>query len=93
MLEEVKNNLRIYDNEDDVEISGLIEAAESYIVGCVGETFKNYEQALPIFKTLVKKVVADLYENRGMNVDGNIKRDGIVTTMLEKLASYGDEYV
>lgn len=93
ILTEVKNYLRIYDECDDEMLCGLIYAADTYITSCVGENFIAFEKAIPLYKLLLKKIVADLYENRSMNIDNSIKRDNITTTILEKLASYGDENV
>lgn len=86
-LEDVKNYLRIDDTEEDLFLQSLMEVAEIYIDSCVGEEYKTNDKAIKLAELLQKKIIADLYENRGTTVD-NIKKDVIVTTILNTLALY-----
>lgn len=86
-LEDVKNYLRIDDTEEDLFLQSLMEVAEIYIDSCVGEEYKTNDKAKKLAELLQKKIIADLYENRGTTAD-NIKKDTIVTTILNTLALY-----
>lgn len=86
-LEDVKNYLRIDDTEEDLFLQSLMEVAEIYVDSCVGEYYKTNDKAKKLAELLQKKIIADLYENRGTTVD-NIKKDVIVTTILNTLALY-----
>lgn len=86
-LEDIKNYLRIDDTEEDLFLQSLMEVAEIYIDSCVGEEYKTNDKAIKLAELLQKKIIADLYENRGTTVD-NIKKDVIVTTILNTLALY-----
>lgn len=86
-LEDIKDYLRIDDTEEDLFLQSLMEVAEIYIDSCVGEDYKINDKAKKLAELLQKKIIADLYENRGTTVD-NIKKDVIVTTILNTLALY-----
>lgn len=86
-LEDIKNYLRIDDTEEDLFLQSLMEVAEIYIDSCVGEEYKTNDKAIKLAELLEKKIIADLYENRGTTAD-NIKKDTIVTTILNTLALY-----
>lgn len=89
-LEEVKNYLRIDYEEDDVLLSDLIEISGEYIYSCVGETYKTDEKAKRLANLLQKKLIADMFENRGTEIPNSTKRDRIVTSILDKLSLIGD---
>lgn len=86
-LEDIKDYLRIDGTEEDLFLQSLMEVAEIYIDSCVGEDYKKNDKATKLAELLQKKIIADLYENRGTTVD-NIKKDVIVTTILNTLALY-----
>lgn len=97
-LEEAKDYLRVSYDEDDGYITGLIETAEAYIDGCVGTAYKaeeNYEskeeyaKGCRIATLLQKKIISDMYDQRGTTVSTNTKQDTITRTILEKLANVG----
>lgn len=88
-LEEVKSYLRIDYEEDDILLSSLIEISEEYIDSCVGTTYKTDEKAIKLANLLQKKLIADMFENRGTEISNSTK-DTIVTTILDKLSNYSE---
>ena len=90
-LEEIKNYLRIDYEEDDIFLSSLIEVSEEYIDSCVGTTYKADEKALKLANLLQRKLIADMFENRGTEIANSSKRDIMVDTIFEVLALAGDE--
>ena len=91
MLEEVKSYLRIEYEEDDILLSSLIEASEAYIDSCVGTAYKNHAKAIELSNLLQKKLIADMFENRGTEISNSTKKDNIVTTILDKLSNYSED--
>ncbi|MGG7058450.1 head-tail connector protein [Clostridium tertium] len=89
-LEEVKNYLRIDYEEDDDLLNILIEVSEEYIDSCVGIEYKSDEKALKLATLLQKKLIADMFENRGTEIASSTKRDIIVTSILDKLSLIGE---
>lgn len=88
-LEEVKSYLRIDYEEDDILLSSLIEISEEYIDSCVGTAYKTHEKAIKLANLLQKKLIADMFENRGTEISNSTK-DTIVTTILDKLSNYSE---
>lgn len=89
-LEEVKKYLRIdYEDDDDILLE-LITISDNYIESCVGNAYKVDEKAINLAKLLQKKLISDMYENRGREISNNSKRDTIVTTILDKLSNYSE---
>lgn len=91
-LNEVKNYIRVDCSEDDREISNLIEQAQIYIDSCVGEGYKKNPAKVKLANLLIKKIVSDLYENRGMILEKKGGYDKISNTILDSLANCGDLY-
>lgn len=89
-LEEVKNYLRIDYEDDDILLNNLIEVSEEYIDSCVGIAYKSDEKAIKLANLLQKKLVRDMFENRGTEISNSSKRDTIVSTILEKLSNYSE---
>ncbi len=89
-LEYVKDYLRIDSEDEDNFIKQLMEVSIIYIDTCVGEAYKGYEKGIKLAELLQLKLINDMYESRGSNHEGanNIKRDIIVTSMLESLSMY-----
>ncbi|EDT74778.1 head-tail connector protein [Clostridium butyricum] len=89
-LEYVKDYLRVDSEDEDELITEFISISEIYIDNCVGENYKAYEKGLKLASLLQLKLINDMYESRGSNHEGanNIKRDIIVTSMLESLSMY-----
>lgn len=89
-LEEVKSYLRIDYEEDDILLRSLIEISEEYIDSCVGTAYKTDEKAIKLANLLKKKLIADMFENRGTEISNSTRKDTIVTTILDKLSNYSE---
>lgn len=65
---DVKNFIRVDGDDDDMSISALMEAADSYMAGAVdnyAETYSNASKSWQAKADLAKKMlIADWYENR-----------------------------
>lgn len=85
-LEDAKKYIRIDFDEDDSLIEELIDTAQIFIDGMVGEEYKKDEKLVRIADLLVKKLVNDMYENRYYTVSSNAKKDIVINSMLDKLA-------
>lgn len=90
-LEEIKSYLRIDYEDDDEILVNLIEVSEEYIDSCVGTAYKSNEKAIKLANLLQKKLITDMFENRGTEISNSSKRDTIVSTILEKLSNYSEE--
>ena len=89
-LEEIKNYLRIDYEEDDDLLEDLIEVSEAYIDSCVGTSYKTDWKAMKLANLLQKKLIADMFENRGTEISNSAKKDNIVTSILDKLSLIGE---
>lgn len=69
-IDAVKEYLRVDIDEDDNAIKQMMAAAESYIVGAVGNYDSNNEKANLLFLAIVQ----DLYENRMLMVTEQQKK-------------------
>ncbi|MBY6915480.1 head-tail connector protein [Clostridium botulinum] len=89
-LEYIKNYLRVDSEDEDELIKNLMEVSQIYIDSCVGEAYKGHEKGIKLSELLQIKLINDMYESRGSNHEGanNIKRDIIVTSILESLSMY-----
>lgn len=89
-LEYVKDYLRVDTEDEDDFIKQLMEVSQIYIDSCVGEAYKSHEKGVKVAELLQMKLINDMYESRGSNYEGanNIKRDIIVTSMLDSLSMY-----
>lgn len=86
-LEEVKNYLNVYDDTEDDYINELIEGSQIYIDSMVGTDYKNDENLVKLSQILQRKIISDMYDNRGTEVANNTKRDVMVTSILDKLSN------
>ena len=86
-LEEVKNYLNVYDDTEDDYINELIEGSQIYIDSMVGTNYKGNEDLVKLSQILQRKIISDMYDNRGTEVDNNTKRDVMVTSILDKLSN------
>lgn len=86
-LEEVKSYLNIYDDSEDEYISGLIEGSQIYIDSMVGINYKNDKNLVKLSQILQRKIISDMYDNRGTEVANNTKRDIMVISILDKLSN------
>lgn len=89
-LEDVKTYLRIDYEEDDNFLDSLIEVSEEYIDSCVGTAYKSDEKAIKLANLLQKKLISNMFENRGTEISNSTKKDNIVTTILDKLSNYSE---
>lgn len=89
-IEYVKEYLRIDDEYENGFIANLIETADIYINSMVGEEYKADNKLVRLAEILQLKLISDMYENRSVDIPGNTKQDRIVTSILDKLALYGD---
>ena len=88
ILEDVKNYLRIDSEDDDTYLGELLEVSLIYIYSMVVEDYKTDEKAVKRAILLQKKLISDMYENRGTEIPNNTKKDIIVTSILDKLSLY-----
>lgn len=92
-LEEMKTYLNI-DLEDtyyDAMLTEYITASLIYIIKNAGEGWMADEGCIYLAKTLQKKLITDMFENKGTETSNSTKRDIMVNTILDILASFGGE--
>ena len=87
-LPQVKGYLKIEFDEDDIFINQLIETSETYIDSMVGEAYKTDTKAVKLADLLQLKLISDMYEQRGTEVQNNTKQDRIAASILDKLSNY-----
>jgi len=87
-LDEAKAYLRVDYIEDNIYIEGLIEVSQTYIDSMVGEAYKQDTKAVKLSDLLQKKLINDMFENKGTEVANNTKQDKIVSSILDKLSNY-----
>lgn len=80
--------LRVYDDSEYKEIKNFMTIAENYIDSMVGKGYKNDPVGVNLADILIKKLVDDMYNNRGTAIEG--KRDILVTSILDRLSIYED---
>lgn len=88
-LSDIKTYLNIDESDtyyDDL-LSSLLEVANIYVEKCVGIGYKSSEKGIKLANILIRKLVVDMFENRGSTVTNNIKQDRIVTSILEVLSN------
>lgn len=81
-LEETKQYLRIDDNESDVLLNSLINAAEEYLKNATGQEFDNTNNLARLFCWVL---VADWYENREYTGKTSDKTRPIIESMMAQL--------
>ncbi|AJA49533.1 phage protein [Clostridium pasteurianum DSM 525 = ATCC 6013] len=94
-LDEVKNYLRVDADfiEDDAYIQTLIDNSQTYIDSCVGTGYQTNANLVKLATTAQYKLINDLYNNRSQYIDGSFKRDIIIDTIFDMLASASDEVI
>jgi uncharacterized phage protein (predicted DNA packaging) len=77
-------------NDEDVckYITELIETSQIYIESCVGTAYQTDDKAVKLSLLLQKKLIADMYEQRGTEIPANTKQDKITQSILDKLSNY-----
>lgn len=87
-LDDIKQYLHIDYEDEDLYLTELIEISQIYIDSMVGEDYKTDVKAVKLAELLQKKLISDMYENRGTEIASNTKKDIIVTSILDKLSNY-----
>ncbi len=87
-LADVQNYLRVDQGEDDGYITELIQTSQIYIESCVGIGYQVDEKGVKLAQLLQKKIIADMYEQRGTEIPSNTKQDKITQSILDKLSNY-----
>ncbi|MDF2844806.1 MAG: putative phage protein [Herbinix sp.] len=85
---EAKEYLRVDGDYDDTYITEIIEISQIYIESCVGTAYQIDEKAVKLAKLLQKKLLADMYDQRGTEIPTNTKQDKITQSILDKLSNY-----
>jgi uncharacterized phage protein (predicted DNA packaging) len=87
-LSDVKDYLKIDYEDEDNYLTELLDVSLIYIDSMVGEAYKIDEKAVKLAEILQKKIITDMYENRGTEVAIKTKQNKIVTSILDKLSNY-----
>jgi uncharacterized phage protein (predicted DNA packaging) len=87
-LEEAKLYIRLDDEYYDSYVIDLIETSQIYIDSMVGTAYKTYPDAVKLATLLQKKLISDMYDNRGTEIPSNIQQDKITNSILDKLSNY-----
>ncbi len=87
-LEEIKNYLHVDYADEDNYLNELLDVSLIYIDSMVGEAYKQDEKAVKLASLLQKKLISDMYENRGTEITNSSKRNIIVSSILDKLSLY-----
>jgi uncharacterized phage protein (predicted DNA packaging) len=83
--------LKIDDDYDDDYLQELIDVSQIYIDSMVGEVYKTDEKAVKLAELLQKKLISDMYDQRGTEITSNTAQSRIVTSILDKLSNYIDD--
>ncbi|GKX65642.1 head-tail connector protein [Inconstantimicrobium mannanitabidum] len=92
-LNDVKEYLKIDYTEEDNYLTNLIEVSQIYIDSMVGEAYKIDTKATKLAGLLQMKLISDMYDNRGTEIEAKTKKDMIVTSILDKLSNYTEVIV
>lgn len=87
-LSDVKDYLKIDYEDEDNYLTELLDVSLIYIDSMDGEAYKIDEKAVKLAEILQKKIITDMYENRGTEVAIKSKQNKIVTSILDKLSNY-----
>ncbi len=91
-LDEIKTYLNI-DLEDtyyDEMLTEYITASLLYIIKMSGSAWVTDGNCIKLAKILQKKLIADMFENRGTEISNSTKRDIMVTSILDSLSLAGE---
>ena len=92
-LEEIKTYLNV-DSEDtyyDTILTEYITASLIYIIKMSGSAWVTDGNCIKLAKILQKKLITDMFENKGTEISNSTKRDIMVNTILEILASFSED--
>jgi uncharacterized phage protein (predicted DNA packaging) len=82
----------IKEDSDDPKICNyiteLIETSQIYIDSCVGTAYQIDDKAVKLAILLQKKLIADMYDQRGTEIPNSTKQDKITQSILDKLSNY-----
>ena len=87
-LDEIKQYLKVDFEDDDSLIESFIQQAQIYIDSCCGINYKLHTDKVNLANLLIKKMVSDQYDNRGLYLDS--KKNGydrMSSTILELLSN------
>ena len=91
-LESLKNYLHVDYSDDDKYLEELIETSQAFIDVCCGESYKTNEKLVKMADILQKRLIKDMYDNRGYTITENAKEDVITSTILSNLSYGGNSY-
>lgn len=88
-LDEMKSYLKVDYNDDDNDITLMMDVAREYIVDAIGECNEEIARV----KLLMRVIVAELYEKRSMTFDMNSTNEKVqyvIRSIINQL-SFGDD--
>ena len=88
-LAEMKSYLKVDYNDDDNEITLMMNVAREYIIDAVGEC----DETIARVQLLMRVIVGELYEKRSMTFDMNStnqKVQYVIRSIINQL-SFGDD--
>ena len=88
-LAEMKSYLKVDFNDDDNDITLMMDVAREYIVDAIGECNEEIARV----KLLMRVIVAELYEKRALTFDMNSTNEKVqyvIRSIINQL-SFGDD--
>ena len=88
-LAEMKSYLKVDYNDDDNEITLMMNVAREYIIDAVGEC----DETIARVQLLMRVIVGELYEKRSMTFDMNSTNEKVqyvIRSIINQL-SFGDD--
>ena len=88
-LDEMKSYLKVDYNDDDNDITLMMDVAREYIVDAIGECNEEIARV----KLFMRVIVAELYEKRSMTFDMNSTNEKVqyvIRSIINQL-SFGDD--
>ena len=90
-LAEMKSYLKVDYNDDDNDITLMMDVAREYIVDAIGECNEEIARV----QLLMRVIVAELYEKRSMTFDMNSTNEKVqyvIRSIINQLSfSFGDD--
>lgn len=90
-LADAQEYLKVDSDYDKDYITELLDTSQIYIESCVGTAYQTDEKAVKLATLLQKKLIADMYDQRGTEIANNTKQDKITQSILDKLSNYYKE--
>ncbi len=81
LLEEIKNYLNVYHNEDDLLIQSLAEMSIEYIKDYTALTDEQIQAKMNSLKVAIMLICSDAYDNRGQTTLQH-KQNLLLTSIL-----------